>query len=572
VKKSFDSIAYPNNDSFMNIPGQHPLPKWIQTVKEIYYNEKNGIDRRSSIQKCTSGWNEIEVFDFLNWLKYYEGNEHMKYKKAQSWYVNDSMPGYFLNIKNDSPDSAPNPGDEISNTRDSLNQLSSSEKKRIIEKQRNKLIGRLDSAEKLLRSDDGQLFAGKEFEALLEALYGLKKKIQMINKVSVSTQIYDDLIVRAGNKLNKNGFIKAASILYSLANGEEPPVKQNGIAGDNEQKPPSDIKPVEQAPLTEAPPAVAPPNAPTTQQGAPNNTYTTTTIGTNKPPAAEGPQSDNNTPSVDSLIKSPGAKAFLDNMGVDDIEVLDSDDDFVVEAQALPTAPATGDLEVEEPITTNPEPEPLNPTPDVKLDKPKKEIAPKNLEEMPEEPKEEIEEEPSAPHKDYDSIIDAALSGVTITDIINKLEDLSNIFRKREIPRQLAILDIMLNAIGLASLFPTLSEATNKAMESNNYILTRVDEVLSKLRGMVKTKDILKEPDNKELTPGIESLKNKLQQQENKEKEKKQLRKDIEDKELSNKLKETPELEVEEDLEAPIEPAPAPVPAKPLPVPPPPRI
>jgi len=557
MKKFFDSIAYPNNDQFMNIPGQHNIPKWVQAVKEIYYNEKNGLDRKLSVQKSTSGWNDMEVFDFLNWLKFYEGNEHLKYKKAQSWYVNDSMPGYFLNIKNDQSSSNISPENEIANARDSLsNELSSSEKKRIIEKQRNKLIGRLDSAEKLLRSDDGQLFAGKEFEALLEALYGLKKKIQMINKISISTQIYDDLIIREANKLNKKGFIKASEALYSMANGD-PPVKQNGMAGDTDTKTPADVtEPIKQAPATEDIPVAAPPNAPTTQQGAPNNTYTTTTIGTNKPPAAEGPSTDNNTPSVQSLVKSPGAKAFLDNMGVDDLEVLDDndgDDDFVVEAQVLP-AP-TPDLEVEEPITTEPEPAPLTPAKEKIVSKP-----------VVEHKKEELLP-PSAQHKDFDSIIDAALSGVTIADIVNKLEDLSNIFRKREIPRQLAILDIMLNAIGLASLFPTLSEATNKAMESNNYILTRVDEVLSKLRGMLNTKDIeLKETD-RELTPEAELLKDKLVQQEKKDKDKKQLRKDVENKELSNKLKETPELEVEEDLEAPIEPAPSP-PAKPIPTPP----
>ena len=162
----------------------------------------------------------------------------------------------------------------------------------------------------------------------------------MINKISISTQIYDDLIIREANKLNKRGFIKASEALYSMANGD-PPVKQNGMAGDTEAKAPTDAtKPVEQVPAAEDIPVAAPPNAPTTQQGAPNNTYTTTTIGTNKPPAAEGPSTDNNTPSVESLVKSPGAKAFLDNMGVDDLEVLDDNDGDDHDAREMTTLSA----------------------------------------------------------------------------------------------------------------------------------------------------------------------------------------------------------------------------------------
>ena len=39
-----------------------------------------------------------------------------------------------------------------------------------------------DTAEKLMRSDEGEIFAGKEIEPVLESLYQLKKKIQMMMK------------------------------------------------------------------------------------------------------------------------------------------------------------------------------------------------------------------------------------------------------------------------------------------------------------------------------------------------------------------------------------------------------
>src|SRR5690606_37813938 len=96
-------------------------------------------------------------------------------------------------------------------------ELSVSEKKRLIEKQRQKIIGRLDSAEKLLRSPEGQMFAGRELENLMEAIYSLKKKVQLVNKLSMSTRLYEDMIIREANILQRSGFTKAANLLYSVA-------------------------------------------------------------------------------------------------------------------------------------------------------------------------------------------------------------------------------------------------------------------------------------------------------------------------------------------------------------------
>ena len=93
----------------------------------------------------------------------------------------------------------------------------SEEKRNTIEKQRAKIIGRLDSAEKLLRSPEGQQFAGHELEQLMEAIYTLKKKVQLVNKLSISTRLYEDMIVREANVLGRKGFTKAANMLYSVA-------------------------------------------------------------------------------------------------------------------------------------------------------------------------------------------------------------------------------------------------------------------------------------------------------------------------------------------------------------------
>jgi hypothetical protein len=60
---------------------------------------------------------------------------------------------------------------------------------------------------------------------------------------------------------------------------------------------------------------------------------------------------------------------------------------------------------------------------------------------------------------------------------------LVTIYKKREISRQISILDIMLNKLGIGSFFPGLGEAQAKALESNQYISTRLEDMLAKLKG-----------------------------------------------------------------------------------------
>ena len=219
TKLDLGKAAYPNNDSYMHIPGQHNTQKWLQAISEIYGKESEGSDRVKAIRQVTSGWNIMETFDFLNWVKFHEAGDHMKYKFAQLWYENPTMgPGYFLQVKKDpepTEDTHAATGQDIDFAKERAG--ADAEKRQIIEKQRNKIIGRLDSAEKLLRSPDGHTFSGKEFESLLESIYQLKKKIHMVNKISSSTRLYEDMIVREGNVLYKQGFVKAANVLYSAA-------------------------------------------------------------------------------------------------------------------------------------------------------------------------------------------------------------------------------------------------------------------------------------------------------------------------------------------------------------------
>jgi hypothetical protein len=505
-----DKKAYPNINYYMYIPGQHDIGKWIKAMQFIRFLESRGAERAPAIRQVTSGWNVIETFDFLNWIKFYGAGEHMKYKFAQLWYENGA-PGYFLPIKKDPP-VEPAPRQDIDFaispiTRDEA----AEEKKNIIEKQRSKIIGRLDSVEKLLRSRDGHLFADKELETLIDAVYQLKKKIYLVNKVSASTKLYEDMIIREANILTKNGFTKAGEVLFSVAEDKVP--------------------------------AATPPAPPAQGQGAAGGLPSTGPGAPTTPPDT----TNDNSPVEKFLdnLETGNVTTREDKLEVEDtIDISDVEDELLVtEAQAAPPPP----------------PPPPSIKPPVK--------PPADIEEPLEVTEEDVKPSgnKSAPTvSDFDSKVSQVFSDISVADVVTKLEDLAKVFKTREIPRQLGIIDMMLDSLGLASYFPSLSEATNKALESNNYISTRVEDILSKLRGSMGTNEIDLKGSNNPEKPEVAGIKQKLQSDEDKEKSRKQMRKDQETAELEGKTKETPEVEIEEDLGAP-PPPPPPKAAPPVP-------
>jgi len=544
--------AYPNNDQYVHIPGQHNTEKWLGAVKDIYYKEKNGGNRVQSIRQVTSGWNITETYDFLNWLKFYEEGAHLKYKTAQVWYENGA-PGYFLHVKPDPVKEQANVNNADFDKDSEGSQVSSVEKKKIIEKQRAKIIGRLDSTEKLLRSNEGQLFAGNELESLMEAIFNLKKKVQLVNKLSIATRIYEDMIVREANILGRKGFAKAANVLYSVADGGEmptaapaaPPAEGSGSAGGLPsmgpgmgQMPP-DSAPVEAVPLEAI---------------------------------KKEPKEPKKPKGIEEFFKrmDTGGLTDEDSLEVQDdvLEVRDLDNELVVEAQSIPP--------IDEPMTSSPAPAAKNPTPAFTPVENITTKAPTKEKPVDDEPLEVSESDipPSGSPvtvitSNFDNKLDALFADTTVADIVEELESLSKVFKTREIPRRLSRVDMMLDSKGLATFFPALSEAQNKSLEANNYCATRVDDILSKLRGSLSAKEIdLQGKNTGTLSPEIEGIKGTLKSKDDKEKARKQMRKDQEASELEVQEKETPEVEIEEDLapSIPAEPAPAAPPAKPRPL------
>lgn len=76
------------------------------------------------------------------------------------------------------------------------------------------------------------------------------------------------------------------------------------------------------------------------------------------------------------------------------------------------------------------------------------------------------------------------LSGViSLEQAASKLEEVAGLLADRRVVRHLAEFDIMLDKIGIASMFPELAEAQSKLIDAYSYALTRVTKML----GMVSS-------------------------------------------------------------------------------------
>lgn len=453
--------AYPNYDAYLAPKPVRDLNKWTQAARDLFFQVHKGILYNDAFNKVTSQWEHMERLDFFNWLKFYEEGGHKKYAQAVNYWENAERAGYFVPIY---PTAAPTKDvvKDLNDVKDPETHpdVQNEERRDIIEYQRNKIIGRLDSAEKLLRSRDGQMFAGKELESILDSIYQLKKKIQMINKISLSTTLYVDMIIREANILTRNGFVKAASMLEKIAQSAATPgdnLTSAGLPGN----------------LPGEGPGLTPPGAGPTDTAAPTD-----------PSGQDLPIKEED---------SEGMKAFLEGLETnnDTFEVDDEEDDenLVSEAQS----------------------------------------------------------------KDFDQLLDSTFANLTVADVVVYFEELAKIFKVREIPRRLSYADMMLDHLGFAPFFPSMAEATNKSLESNQYISTRVEEILSRLRGTLATKEIdLKNDNPPSVSPQTEEVKNKLEDSIEKEKARKQMRKNIENETLMAPDKaEAPNVEMEEDLKPP---------------------
>lgn len=460
--------CYPNDQSQILPLQQYNIDKWLETMKKIYSGLQKGVGYNNSLELCTEGWDPVEKNDFQSWVKYYSQGEHLKYKTAQYY----QAPGVNIPIEDlvSSLPAVPQTG--ISNTPN---------ESEIAQKKIFSLIGRLNAAEKLFTDPQVQKALGKrgvKVEDCLEGLHALKRKIQSAS-FRVLASLVEDLELKEISKTATDNILE--DFLY------------REFYRVGERKNLDYLVRYAQAAPTSTPPGPLPSNS-----GAPANP-----MPPNNMPLDSGA---NVEPTKDEGVLA--VEEFIAGLNGEDVGETWDDE-----------------IEMDEPIKKTQSNSFLN---RIKLSQ----AVPANLpspEKVNTNPFQAGALIPPVIEKDIgmrrpDEIFESALKDVKISDVIERLEALADVFRNREISRQMAIIDLFMDRLGIATFFPSLAEASTKTLESNQYALTRIEDIISKLRGSVDVPEMHKiildkqqDIDRPAPEADPEIVKNKLQKEEIKE-------------------------------------------------------
>lgn len=441
---NINKTAYPMGGDDQYVQPPHNIQKWIQDMRAIYSHVNKGMDFNKAFELITNGWEQMDKQDFKKWMSFYQQGNHLAYKKADYDEVsfipkNDLrgiIPGMPSRMTNDESFEDENNIAEQNEQAQKLNKQNQELAEKVeIDAQIRALIGRLNSAERIATTRGIDKVLGPVYENWMRALHDLKREIQVAPFRTAKSSLLEDLIIRKGNQLAAAGFDKSAKIMYKLAQVAPPPLEGS-----------------------DSPPAPTPPSSPTEDPTAPipEDPNLPSREPDPMPMADAAPTENKDDAWAEEFLKGLSGlvdekndiQDINDKTASDTLEV--SEDDLVVYAQeaAIPSAPAI-------PATDSPSASPTDAQ------------APQPL--------------------SMGSELDTALSNVTVDQIVQKLEAISNIFKNREISRQLAMVDIMMDQLGIASYFGQLSEATAKALESNQYCGSRVEDILSRLKGSIST-------------------------------------------------------------------------------------
>ncbi len=480
--------AYPQGSESNLIRNPYNLSKWVDSMRQIYAYRQRGYGSQKAFNIVTHKWDEMEKKDFDHWMKFYQSNGHLAYKTAQlrpKYYIpgDDSGPIPFDVLRATLPKSYEAMNAEDAKVRH-LEEKKHEEKDDVSEKV-TKLVGRLNSAEKLFTSVDFKKVLGDEYEEWLECLHKLKRIIY--SKQPKTASMVGDLIVRQGNKLKADGFKKASKLMNIIAAWQEQTMYQFDEAIG--------------IPFFKCA-QTAPPELGDMGLGDSTDIMGESPGGTSE----DGRDLSDPEGAMREFIENIGGEKSEETKEAsfeeDDAMIIVAEDGFYRFAQAAPS-----------------------PISEPKKDIPLPEAGPVKT------------EDGNAERGDH--AIDAALKNIKLPDVIAKLEELVQFYRNRQISRELLIVDLMLEALGISAFFPSMAEASKSSLDSNQYVLTRLEDILAKLRGASAVE-----------TGEMETIKDKLQHQsENQDKRK-------EEKEKADMVPGGPPEMAQEGGPAPIKPAP----------------
>lgn len=481
LNSTINKIAYPITEISENYEKSYDVNKWMKAIKNVYDKLNLGETYKQAFDQVTYNWEPVESLHFKHWLMFYEENAHNKYKTANMINKKAQLVGNYY---------SPNPGVTIP-----LDQLKAKLpgpdinlpenqekiKKEELDRKIKSIIGRLTAAERLATTDpEVQRTLNKSFangfEEWLENLQSLKRKVQIAPLKAI--RAFEE--ITRFNKTAVDEFISDLIFREGLRFRKQNRILESTVMFKLAQ--------------------TAPP-----QQPAP------------MPSQNSNQTSPDDSDFIEDLIKELNFDADDDDYDFNEVIDKEIKTNLRVLAQAAPPMPTAT-------VTPSPVPNPAPPN-EAKAVDPQAaiEVSEESIQEPTEELKENINKQ--------DDLMEQALSNIGIKDVVLRLENLANIFRNREISRQLAIVDLMMDKLGIAAYFPSLGEANSKSLESNQYALTRIEDILSKLRGSIeegKELDLHGQQDKLENVPDINpnQLKNNISNKINEEKIRKEKNKE----------------------------------------------
>ena len=510
-------VAYPNYSEYMPQSAVFDLQKWTQALRDIYVKVRlHNLSKVAATEAVVKEWPQLEQYNFSNWMKYYESGDLYKYKTAaeNSYWANEED-HYYLPNPPAPKYQAPSPIRSINEILGDSNKIdgpplgpSKEETEALNNDFRQRLISRFNSIEKHLATSQGFLFAGKEYENLLRSIHELKRKILTLGKMAISAQTCVDLLVREAGSLRRRNCPAASDLMIKLAQTASPSSQIPGNTGDLAMG--------------------AIPAGGSIPQGLGNLGTPDPNLNTAPPGAAEPEK----TP-------ASGIEGFLNNLkdgGLTDGDELNNDDspkdEVVMDEDSVEVeAFSLNDDELvvygqEMPVEEAPRQRKVRP-----------EVGRKNPE----------DQRPIS--SDFETLVNSAFDKVTIEDLLRKLQDISLIFKKKELNNQLALANMMISRLGLNPYFVEFSEIQQKQFDASNYSDTRMSNIISTLQGAVGKSTIdLAAPEQTNNDPETQLLKRHLENEEKKEKDRKEMRKNVNEQKLTQDANK-PELEIESPAE-----------------------
>jgi hypothetical protein len=510
-------MAYPMDIwSNPHLPTRN-MDRWIGAMRDIYAFIRKGADSSMAFDQITSTWDEMEKLQFKNWMRYYQSDNQEKYVTAQ----------YHLQSQ------LPQPQRQVEPTLPIINNVV---KEQQLKDWKGALLSRLYAAEKILgKNSDLQLELqqqGLDVRKLLGTLHWLTEEIQTA-KLRRSSALLTTIVLKNASRLINDGFTLEARAIVRIAMTNDEQLDRQDLINSSkilqegmwnaaedmmiEAAFTDDSKLRESAEelfvLAQMVQNEMGVSSPTNPQGVavmnPGDG-----IGAVQPVAPSGDATAPNFGKVeeaegDDADANPAMKEFLKNISGDKDKASADDEDMKVDASSR--------YMIEVLAQAVPDTLPEGPTDDVTAP-----TAPADIE-VNDAP--EVQNvEPVNKVINIDDNFEAALHNVKVPDIIVRLEGVAKLFKNREISRQLSIIDLMMDSVGIAPFFPSMAETMQKSLEANQYCQTRVEDILAKLRGTVSTPTSRSLQDQVIEDPAESAVREKLQQQELAEQAKKERR------------------------------------------------